>query len=549
MRAGRQPRDAVVVAVTRVGESITFSALTVIAALVSLLLASFGLYNGLGPGLAIGIATVLLANLTLLPALLALMGRAVFWPVRPQPGAEKRTFWGTVAGRVVRHPVITLVTGIAVFGGLSAAMFDYHPGGFGSPTVSATTDSSQGTAAVTAHFAAAAANPTSVLLRFATPVWDHPDVLAQAQRGLSGARVFRDVAGALDPNGQGTGAGFTPDQLQRLHTALGPPQSLPAISATSPVPAGVPPRAYAAYRALSQYVSADGRTVQYYTSLLAGDPGSDAALNAVPAVRTAVGNVAAAVHASTWGVAGQAAALHDVASVSAEDLAKVIPVVLVVLALLLALVLRSLIAPLYLVMSVGLSYVAALGFAVLAFVVIGGEQGINFVLPFFMFIFIMALGEDYNILVMSRIREEAHTLHLPDAVRRAVQRTGTTVTSAGLILAGTFFVLTVAGGRQVQEIGVGLAVGVLLDTFLVRTLLVPSMVVLIGRWNWWPSQLWRDEAGEDRTFSDDDVLPPPTSDDGPQPPAPSSTRSPRSKRRTRARTSASAAGGSSASAT
>jgi RND superfamily putative drug exporter len=101
----------------------------------------------------------------------------------------------------------------------------------------------------------------------------------------------------------------------------------------------------------------------------------------------------------------------------------------------------------------------------------------------------MALGEDYNILVMTRIREEARHAPLRVAVRRAVEATGTTVTSAGLILAGTFGVLTFAGDAQVQEIGVGLAAGILLDTFLVRTLLVPSTVVLFGRWNWWPSRL------------------------------------------------------------
>ena len=503
LRAGREPKDAVVVSVTRVGESITFSALTVIAALVSLLLASFGLYNGLGPGLAIGIGAVLLANLTLLPALLALVGRAVFWPSRPRPGAERATFWGTVAGRVVRHPVITLVIGLLLFGGLSAAMLDYHPGGFGSPTVSSTSDSSAGTAAVASHFASAAANPTSVVLRFAAPVWDDPAVLARAQQALSSSGAFRNVAGALDPNGGSLGTGFTPAQLTQLHAALGPPQRLPLEEPPALVSAGVPVQAYRAYRAVGQFVSADGRTVQYYTSLEAGDPGSDAALNAVPHVRDVVAGVARQVGAKQSGVAGQAAALHDVATVSAQDLAKVIPVVLAVLALLLAVVLRSLVAPLYLVTSVGLSYLASLGFAVLAFVVIGGQGGINFVLPFFMFIFIMALGEDYNILVMSRIREEAHSLRLRDAVRRAVQRTGTTVTSAGLILAGTFAVLTVAGGTQVQEIGVGLAVGVLLDTFFVRTLLVPSMVVLIGRWNWWPSNLWREEKGEDRTFTPD----------------------------------------------
>ena len=217
-------------------------------------------------------------------------------------------------------------------------------------------------------------------------------------------------------------------------------------------------------------MSADGKTILYDTSLTAGGPETASALNAIPRVRTAVAAVATRIGAADSGVAGEAPSLSDVASVSAHDLAKILPVVMIVLALLLGLMLRSLVAPIYLVLSVALSYLAALGLAVLVFVVIGGQAGINFVLPFFMFIFIMALGEDYNILVMSRIREEAHTLSLPDAVRRAVQATGTTVTSAGLILAGTFAVLTATGGTQVQEIGLGLAVGVLLDTFLVRTL-------------------------------------------------------------------------------
>ncbi|MGA2520464.1 MAG: MMPL family transporter [Acidimicrobiales bacterium] len=509
LRAGREPKEAVVVSVTRVGESITFSAATVMAALVSLLLASFGLYKGLGPGLAIGVGMVLLANLTLLPALLALLGRAVFWPVVPRAGQQRKGVWGSVAARVVARPAVTLVVGVVLFGGLALSMFDYSPAGFGTPSVSATSDSAQGQAALSAHFASSEANPTNVLLRFGAPVWSDTGVLAAAQRDLKATGEFSDVAGALDPDGRG--AAFTPAQLDALYRALGPPQRLPvAPAAGSPVPA----LAYAAYRATAQFVSADGRTVQYLTSLRAGGPETAAALNAIPAVRAAVSRVAAHVGAVDSGVAGEAPALNDVAAVSSHDLVKIIPVVLVVLALLLAIVLRSAIAPLYLVVSVGLSYLAALGLAVLVFVVIGGQAGINFVLPFFMFIFIMALGEDYNILVMSRIREEAHSLPLRDAVQRAVQATGSTVTSAGLILAGTFAVLTVAGGTQVQEIGIGLASGVLLDTFFVRTLLVPSTVVLVGRWSWWPSRLWRQEAGG-RVPEGDQGAPPPTSGEVP----------------------------------
>jgi putative drug exporter of the RND superfamily len=161
---------------------------------------------------------------------------------------------------------------------------------------------------------------------------------------------------------------------------------------------------------------------------------------------------------------------------------------------LLALVMRSLVAPLYLIASVALSYFAALGLAVILFIWLGNSGGITFILPFLLFIFLLALGEDYNILVMTRIREEAHKMPLRDAVAKAIGVTGTTVTSAGLVLAGTFAVFAIVGGRgsggsQIVDVGVGLAVGVIMDTFVVRTVLVPCTVVLLGRWNWWPSKL------------------------------------------------------------
>ena len=398
----------------------------------------------------------------------------------------------------------TLVLGLVIFGGLALSLLDYSSAGFGSPTVSATTDSSAGTAALTSHFASADANPTVVVFTFATPVWQDPVVIETAQHGLATHKVFTGVVGALDPIGGTTE--YPPSELVQAYQFLGPPQSLPLSPTTAVIAAftanHVPLQLYQAYRAEAQFISADGHTVEYFTTLAAGNPADAPALHAVPDIRAAVAQVAHDVGARDNGVAGEAPALADVASISTSDLEHIIPVVLVVLGALLAIVLRSLIAPTYLVVSVGLSYLASLGFATLAFVVIGGQDGINFVLPFFMFIFIMALGEDYNILVISRIREEAHNLKLRDAVQRAVERTGTTVTSAGLILAGTFMALTVAGGSQVEEIGVGLAFGVLLDTFFVRTLLVPSMVVLVGRWNWWPARLFYEEAGEDRTFTD-----------------------------------------------
>lgn len=482
---GLAPRPAVTKALTRVGESIVFSGSTVILAFVTLLLASFGLYRGLGPGLAIGIAIVLIVDLTLLPALLAIFGKVVFWPRVPSKGAHREGLWGRIAGRAVGRPIVTLAVGTLLFGGLALANLAYAPSGFNSATTAPSgSDSAIGAAVIAKHFAAADINPTNVLFRLRTSVWQDPAILGNATSSLSSEPVFRAVVGPLDPNGRPVPV----SALVALHRRLGSLGRLPILE---PPGLTVPRGAYQAYRAAASFISPDGKTLQFYTALSAGAPTSNAAMRAVPLVRQDVSRVGREIGAVVSGVAGEAAALYDVSSISGSDLLHIIPVVLVVIFLLLILLLRSLIAPLYLIVSVGLSYLAALGLAVLAFVVIGGNSGINFILPFFMFIFLMALGEDYNILVMSRIREEAHSAPLPVAVRRAVGSTGSTVTSAGLILAGTFVVLTIATTGSIREIGIGLATGILLDTFLVRSLLVPSTVVLLGKWNWWPSHLHR----------------------------------------------------------
>jgi RND superfamily putative drug exporter len=308
------------------------------------------------------------------------------------------------------------------------------------------------------------------------------------------------VAGPLNPNG----ATLSPAQLTALHDKLGAPQSLPAAP---PANAGVPANDYQLYRATALYISPDGRTVQFETGLKAGDPSTTPAMNAVPAVRTAAAAAMGTIGATDYGVGGQAPAIYDISSISNSDLATVIPIAIVIIGFLLALVMRSLVAPLYLIVSVGLSYLAALGLSVLVFIEAAGDGGLVFFLPFLMFVFLLALGEDYNILVMSRIREEAQHLPLKEAVSRALVATGTTVTSAGLVLGGTFAVFAIVGAQtgssQFRDVGAGLALGVLMDTFLVRTLLVPSTVVLLGRWNWWPSKLSRRDAAIPAVAGDD----------------------------------------------
>jgi len=426
---------ALVTAVGRVGEAITFSALTVGAALITLLLAPFAIYRGLGPGLAIGILVLLAASLTLTPALLAIFGRALFWPLQPRPGGGRPPLWGRVAVVAVRHPLLTLGAAAVLFGGLTAGLTFYKTAGLGG-SVPAGSDSALGQAVLTAHSPPADAGSDEVLIRFDHPLAGDRSLLETVQSQLSGAPVFASISAAQ--------------------------------------------------------VSPDGRTLRYFAALRAGPAGSTAAASAIPAARSAVDGIARATGAQSDGIAGPDSTAADIYAASNASLLVVVPVVLGLILVLLGLLLRSLVAPWYLALTVGLSYLASLGFASLVFIRLAGSDGLIFVLPLIMFVFAMALGEDYNILVMSRLREEARGGELSEALTKAIGVTGGTVTAAGLILAGTFSVFGFAGGStQAQQLGFSIAFGVLLDTFFVRTLLVPALARLVGRWNWWPSRLSR----------------------------------------------------------
>jgi len=262
LRAGRTPRDAVTHALARVGESITFSAATVIAALLTLLLATFGWYSGVGAPLAIALALMLLADLTLLPALLAIVGRAAFWPSRTARGTGRTGWWGRTAGRAVAHPAATLAFGLTAFGALATAVLGYRPAGMSdAPAAPGGSDSAAGNALLAAHFPAAASNPTTVVFRFREPAWDDPAPVATAQRRLAALPQFASLAGPF-----GT---LTPSQLTTLHAAIGDPAAMPAV----PPPGNrISPTAWAAYGAETQFISPDGRTVLFDARLVASDP-------------------------------------------------------------------------------------------------------------------------------------------------------------------------------------------------------------------------------------------------------------------------------------
>jgi RND superfamily putative drug exporter len=186
---------------------------------------------------------------------------------------------------------------------------------------------------------------------------------------------------------------------------------------------------------------------------------------------------------------GTSPAVTDVRNVMSSDLARISIFVLGGIFLVLVMLLRAIVAPIYLLLTVLLSLSATIGATTLAFQYIGGESGVVFWVPFLILTLLIGLSTDYNILLISRVREEAsHTGDFRLAVDTAVERTGSIITTCGLILAGSFGTMMLASISGLREIGFAISVGVLVDTFLIRSIMVPALVVLVGRFSWWPSR-------------------------------------------------------------
>ena len=240
---------------------------------------------------------------------------------------------------------------------------------------------------------------------------------------------------------------------------------------------------------LSFFISQDLRTTRLFVTL-AHEPYSATSLDAVTLMRR---EAAFALNKTPLAGApvlatGSAAFFDDIRTLSTHDFKTIVIAVLIGIFVVLALLLRSIVAPAYLIFTVLLSLLATLGLTTFVFQIAGGQPGVAWWLPPFLFVMLVALGADYNIFLMSRIREEARVHTTADATARGLALTGHVITSAGLILAGTFGALLFAPLRSLQQYGFAVTMGILLDTFVVRSLLVPSIAVILGRHNWWPSR-------------------------------------------------------------
>jgi RND superfamily putative drug exporter len=301
-------------------------------------------------------------------------------------------------------------------------------------------------------------------------------------------------------------AGGATAELQALIAAIGSrlPGELDALStvfARLPndvfIPAGTGDAAGAVDQALAAYVSADRQVTRLY-AIAADDPYSSAAFATVDRVRAAVAGATASFGPGTQLlVGGQTAAEVDLKATINSDFVRVAGLTVLGVLVVLMLLLRSIVAPIYLVATVLLSYLCTLGLTSTFFEQVLGQAGVNDFLPLMVFVLLVAIGSDYNIFLMSRVREESDARGTRPGIRAASARTGAVITSAGIILAGTFAAMVTAPLTVLFQAGVIVAVGVLIDTFVVRSLLVPAITTLLGDAAWWP--FGRGRAGGGRS--------------------------------------------------
>jgi putative drug exporter of the RND superfamily len=451
--------EAMARALRRAGPAILASGTTVSLAMLTLALADNKNTSSLGPVAAISVFTAMVAGLTLLPTLLTVFGRRGFWPRRnvvtyapERADAEQRGAWRRFGDWVLQRPGVALVTTSLIFiagaFGLLAYNVDYSTTSFFKHSVEAV----EGFDALRDSFPAGTLAPTTVLVE--------------------------------SDNGP-----VTEQQIAATERRL---QAVPGVA--SATQARVPdPAAPGGSKPLE---STNGEVGQV-DAILSKDPLDKSGLDIVPEMRRAVEDIPGA----TVLVGGTSAINYDVDQANQRDMEIIIPLALLVMAVILAILLQALVAPLVLLLSVILSFACALGLSILIIRYVVGDAGFDSSIPLFAFIFLVALGIDYTIFLMARVREEARLHGTREGMLRALAATGGVITSAGVILAGTFSVLMTLPVSFTFDLGLMVALGILLDTFIVRTIMVPAAVEVIGDKIWWPSSAraggrLREETGE-----------------------------------------------------
>lgn len=454
LRRIEDKHEAMKHALRRTGPTILASGLTVSLAMLVLALADTRLTSSLGPVSAIGVACAMIAGLTLLPALLTVFGRTGFWPRRAtvacdpeHPAVGRQGLWRRFGDKVLERPLPALLATVALFVGgalgLAAYKVDYSTTNFFKKKV----DAVEGFDVLGRSFPKGTLAPMTVLVERS-----------------DGPVTRRDVA----------------DAVRKLEAVKG-------VARVTP----------------TGLRSKDGK-IATVDVVLQNDPYKESTLDVVPNLRDSLSNLGPGLSAL---VGGGSAIQYDYDQTIQDDLKLIVPITLLVIAIILALLLRALIAPLVLIASVILGFFCTLGLSILFIRFVVGDSGFDASLPTFAFIFLVALGIDYTIFLMARVREESRHHGTREGMLRALAVTGPVITSAGIILAGTFSVLMTLPVTYTFDLGFMVAVGILLDTFVVRTIMVPAAVELIGDRIWWPSTAEGGGALRERTQEHPEAAP------------------------------------------
>jgi len=440
LRRHHDRHEAMAEALHRAGPAIIASSSTVMVGMLCLLVADMNSTQSMGPVLAIGVGVVLLAMISLLPALLVIMGRWIFWPVKPVEGSHEPTssgFWAKTGWAISHRPRTVWIGTSLALAAMAFGLFTLDAEGLNNDEqFVGTPDSVKGERVIEDHFASAGDNNLQIVANA-----DAADQVAQTVSTVKGVNPE-----AVSPVGEQDG------------TVL--------------ILAGIESSAF------SEQAFA---TVERVRDAVHEIPGADAL------------------------VGGNAAVNWDVQEAARHDNKVVIPLVLVMVFLILLLLLRAIVAPLVLIATVVLSFGAALGFSALVFQYLFDISGADSGLPLFAFVFLVALGIDYNIFLMTRVREEAHRQGTRRGALVGLAATGGVITSAGLVLAGTFGTLATLPLTFTLQIGFVVAFGVLLDTIIVRSILVTGLNLDLGRHMWWPSRISRREHEDQFNEPEDEV--------------------------------------------
>ena len=425
LRQHEKPREAMAFALRQAGPAILASAATVVIGLLCLLAAYLNPTRGLGPVGAVGIVAGLIAMLTLLPAILVVFGRRLFWPFVPSFGSEHHEesgIWARIGVAVSRRPRPVWIATVVLLLVLALGVIGIDTNLAQSDQFRTKPDAIVGQNLIAESFPAGSGAPTTVI----------------ANAGSEAA--------------------------------------VQAAILTVPGVAG----------AQQDGVSNDGSIVSFAVTLEAA-PATEAAFDTVRDLRTAVH----AVDGADAKVGGPDAQSLDISTTTSRDQKVIIPLILLVVLVILGALLRAVVAPIVLIVTVIISFAAALGVLTLVSEHIFGFAAIEGSIPLLGFVFLVALGIDYNIFLMSRVHEESKRLGTRKGMLRGLAVTGGVITSAGIVLAATFAVLGVLPLVFMTQLGFLVAFGVLLDTLIVRSVLVPALTFELDKKIWWPSSLSR----------------------------------------------------------